>query len=82
MSTEKNLGEQPISKIMVANGLKPHDLVFHSDEPITHKMVTRAMKGRRLTPHVQLKVLSALNKAVGKDYSLKDLFTYRNKIKF
>ena len=73
---EKNLGEQPISRIMAASGLKPHDLVAHSDEQLTHKMVTRAMKGRRLTPHVQSKVLSALNNVVGKDYSLKDLFIY------
>ena len=74
--TENNLGEQTISRIMVASGLKPHDLVAHSDEQITHKIVTRALKGRRLTPHVQLKVLNALNKVLGKNYSLKDLFTY------
>ena len=73
---DKNLGEQPISKIMAEKGLKPHDLVAHSDEQLTHKMVTRAIKGRRLTPHVQSKVRNALNNAVGKDYSLKDLFTY------
>ncbi|MFC1576347.1 hypothetical protein ACFL3J_01605 [Candidatus Omnitrophota bacterium] len=75
-SIERNLGEQPIAKIMVASGLKPHDLVTHSDEQLTHKMVTRAMKGRRLTPHAQLKVRNALNNAIGKNYSLKDLFTY------
>jgi len=73
---EKNLGEQPILRIMAASGLKPHDLVARSDEQITHKMVARAMKGRRLTPRVQLKVRRALNNTVGKDYSLKDLFTY------
>ncbi len=73
---ERNLGEQPISRIIVASGLKSHDLVAHSDERLTHKMVTRAMKGRRLTPHVQSKVLKALNNVTGKNYSLKDLFTY------
>ncbi|MFC1576739.1 hypothetical protein ACFL3N_00175 [Candidatus Omnitrophota bacterium] len=73
---EKNLGEQPISKIMAASGLKPHDLVAHSDEQLTHKMVARARKGRRLTAHVQSKVRNALNNAAGKNYSLKDLFTY------
>ena len=73
---EKNLGEQPISKIMVERGLKSHDLVAHSDEQLTHKMVTRAMKGRRLTSHAQSKVRNALNNVIGKDYSLKDLFTY------
>ena len=74
--TEKNLGEQPISRIMAASGLKPHDIVVHSDKQLTHKMVSRAMKGRRLTPHAQSKVCSALNNAAKKDYSLKDLFTY------
>lgn len=73
---KKNLGEQPISRIMVASGLKPHDLVVHSDEQLTHKMVTRAMKGKRLTPHVRLKVRNALNNVIEKDYSLEDLFTY------
>ena len=73
---EKNLSEQPISKIMVENELKPSDLVAHSDEQITHKMVTRVMKGRRLTPHVKLKVRNALNNVLKKDYLLKDLFSY------
>jgi hypothetical protein len=73
---DKNRDEQAISRIMVASGLKPHDIVAHSDEQITHKMITRAMKGKRLTLHVQLKVLNALNKTVGKNYSLKDLFPY------
>jgi len=74
--TERNLGEQPISRIMAASGLKPHNLVVHSDGQLTHKMVSRAMKGRRLTPHAQSKVRNALNNAAKKDYSLKDLFTY------
>ena len=73
---EKNLGEQPISSIMAVSKLKPHDLVAHSDEQLTHKMVARAMKGRRLTPRAKSKVLNALNNAVGKNYTLKDLFTY------
>jgi hypothetical protein len=76
IDADKNLGEQPISRIMAASKLKPHDLVAHSDEQLTHKMVARAIKGRRLTPHAQSKVRNALNKVVGKDYSLKDLFTY------
>ena len=61
---------------MTASSLKPHDLVVHSDDQLTHKMVARAMKGRRLTPRAQSKVMNALNNAAGKDYSLKDLFTY------
>jgi len=73
---ERDLGEQPISRIMKASGLRPHDLVAHSDEQLSHKMVSRAMKGRRLTPHVQLKVLRALNNVLKKNYLPKDLFTY------
>ncbi len=73
---EKDLDEQPISRIMVTSGLKPHDLVAHSDEQLTHKMVIRAMKGRRLTSYAQRKVQNALNNVAQENYSLKDLFTY------
>lgn len=71
-----DLGEQPLAGIMSAHGLKPNDLVSNSKEQITHKMVARAVKGRRLTPHVQRKILTALNAATGKTFSLKDLFNY------
>ncbi len=73
---ERNLGEQPLARIMDANGLVPRDLVTASTEQITHKMVARARKGRRLTPNVQNKILTALNKASGKRYTLDDIFTY------
>lgn len=73
---ERNLGEQPIAKIMAEHGLKSQQLVSVSTEQITHKMVSRACKGRKLTRHVQFKVLNALNKATGKTYSLKELFNY------
>jgi hypothetical protein len=73
---ENDLGEQPIAGIMLEHGLKPNDLVSNSTEQITHKMVSRAVKGRRLTPKIQQKILNALNKAVGKQYGLKDIFTY------
>ena len=71
-----DLGEQPITKIMSELGLKPNDLVSNSTEQITHKMVARATKGRRLNPNIQRKILNALNKATGKQYELKDLFNY------
>ena len=73
---ERNLGEQPIAGIMDELGLKAHDLVDVSTEHITHKMVARARKGRRLTPNVQAKVRNALNRHAEKNYSLKDLFSY------
>lgn len=73
---EREFGEQPLAKVLAAYGLTPHDLVSNSSEQLTHKMVARAVKGRRLTPHVQSKILSALNRASGKIHLLKDIFTY------
>jgi len=73
---ERDLGEQPIAKIMALHGLKAHDLVAASTEQITHKMIGRAVKGRRLTPNVKFKIANALNKAAKTEYSPKDLFTY------
>jgi hypothetical protein len=50
--------------------------VAASTEQITHKMVQRGSKGRRLTKNVQGKLLRALNTASGNTYAIKDLFTY------
>ncbi len=72
----RDLGEQPIGRLMVLHGLKANDLVRSSTEHITHKMVSRAVKGRRLTPHVQGKILKALNAAAQKKYTLKEVFNY------
>ena len=76
MEIERNLGEQPIAQIMAEAGLKAQDLVARSTEHITHKMLSRACKGRRLTTHVQVKIRNAMDRATGKEYSLKELFTY------
>jgi len=73
---KRDLGEQPMAKIMAEHGLKPNDLVSSSTEQITHKMVSRAVKGRRLNLKIQYRILNALNKASGKQYVLKDLFDY------
>ena len=73
---ERNLGEQPIAGILHALELKAHDLVAASTDQITHKMVARACKGRRLTPNVKSKITSALNACTGKTFALKDLFNY------
>lgn len=73
---ENDLGVQPIAGFMTEHGLKPNDLVRNSTEQLTHKMVSRAVKGRRLTLSIQHKIINALNKAAGKEYDLKDLFNY------
>lgn len=74
---KKEFGEQPLSAIMAELALKPHALVAASTEQLTHKMVSRAMKGRRLTPNAKMKVLKALNKVSGKQYLPKHLFNYK-----
>ena len=73
---ERNLGEQPIARLLASLGLRTHDLVAASSEQITHKMVQRACKGRRLTPHVRNKILNALNARTEGSYGLADLFDY------
>jgi len=73
---ERNLGPQPLAALMEQHGLVPHDLVVASPEQITHKMVTRGLKGRRLTPRVQRKLLAALRAATGQAHVLGDLFNY------
>lgn len=73
---KRDLGEQAIAKIMAEHGFKSHDLVINSTEQITHKMVARAAKGRRLNLKIQYRLLNALNKAAGKQYTLKDIFNY------
>jgi hypothetical protein len=73
---EKDLGPQPIAAILAARNLKPHDLVAASTQQLTHKMVSRACKGRRLTFNTKTKILSALNLASGQNYSLRNLFNY------
>jgi hypothetical protein len=73
---ERDMGEQPIARVMAEHGLKAHDLVAASTEQITHKMVARACKGRRLTRNVQNKIRNALNRSSGRDWSVEQLFTY------
>jgi hypothetical protein len=69
-------GPQPIAELMQSLKLKPHDLVAASTDQLTHKMVARAMKGRRLTNNTKGIVQRALNKATGNSYKLVQLFNY------
>lgn len=73
---ERDLGPQPVATIMTELGLKSNDLVSASTEQITHKMVARACKGRRLTRNVQQKIQRALNRAASREYPLSELFNY------
>ena len=74
--TVRDLGEQPLAQHMAERELKPKNLVSASDEQLTHKAVTRALKGRRLTARAMAKVLRAWNKASGCEHVRADLFNY------
>ena len=72
----REMGEQPLARILLLRGLKGHDLVAASARPITHKLVARAASGRRLTIHSKQLVLEALNRATGETFHVADLFDY------
>jgi len=72
-----DLGPQPLDDIITKLNLTNTDLVKVSTEQLSHKMVLKGRKGRRLTRNIQEKILRALNAAVGEEkYGLKDLFNY------
>ena len=74
---EKNLGPQPIADLMAKHNLKSHDLVaVLPAQQLTHKMVTRACKGRKLTGNSKFKIQSALNLAAKTSYKVNELFNY------
>ncbi len=72
----RNLGEQPLARLMIERGLRPTDLVAASTEQLTHRMVTRAMKGRRLTANTMGKVHRAWNHAAESEHERRELFDY------
>ena len=80
---ERNMGVQPLDGIMTEHELTNHALVAASTEPMTHKAVQRARKGRRLTKHMKQRMADALNllmkqqgKEIERPWGVKDLFTY------
>jgi hypothetical protein len=80
---ERNMGVQPLDGIMTEHELGNHALVAASTEPMTHKAVQRARKGRRLTKHMKQRMADALNLLIKQKgveieraWVVKDLFTY------
>ncbi len=77
MTAQKDLGLQPLDAIMTGRRLSNSDLVSVSTRQLTHKMVQKGRKGRRLTPHIQMKILQALNAAiVDRKFKIEELFNY------
>lgn len=82
MSEENNMnvGVQPLDAIMTEKEINNHDLVAAAAPGfITHKQVQKARKGRRLTRHMQEKILEALNAYVSEEYEFEQIFNYRGK---
>lgn len=80
---ERNFGPQPLDAILTENELDNHAIVQASSEPMTHKAVQRARKGRRLTTHMQMRIATALNRALTakgtppeSEWTRKTLFNY------
>ena len=72
-----DLGVQPLDALMIKYGLSNHALVAASTEQLSHKVVQRARKGRRLTIRAKAKVLSALHSALPEQkFAHRDLFNY------
>ena len=76
-----NVGTQPLDAIMEEKNIKNHDLVAIAPSGfINHKQVQKARKGRRLTMHMQQKILDTLNiYSAPESYEWEQLFTYRGK---
>jgi len=84
---ERDLGLQPLDKMMNEWGIDNHQLVEVSTEQLTHKQVQKARKGRRLTLKMMQKVTRAFNVAIWAqlsdeqkeayyEYMHRDLFNY------
>ena len=74
--TERNLGPQPLIQLMEKHALKAQSLVAASPTQLTHKMVSRACKGRRLTKNTKGKVRAALQAAIGEEIPMNAIFNY------
>ena len=84
---ERDLGIQPLDRMMDEWGMGNHDMVEVSTEQLTHKQVQKARKGRRLTLKMMQKVTRAFNvtiwhrlndeqKEAYYEYMHRDLFGY------
>lgn len=81
---DRNMGAQPLDALMTDHAMSNHELLAASPEPMTHKAVQRARKGRRLTRHMQRRMIEAFNRALqargGTElppFNLEQLFNYR-----
>lgn len=71
------MGIQPFDALMEQLSLKNSDLVEHSTEQLTFKMIAKGRKGRRLSLNIRMKILNALNQSQTQTiFTLENLFNY------
>ena len=75
---EMECGVQPLDALLDELGLNNHAVVAASCEHLTHKVVQKGRKGRRLTRHSALKILRAVEQAAptAPPRTIRDLFNY------
>lgn len=75
------MGPQPLDALMSRLAIDNHALVAASTDHLTHKMVAKGRRGRRLTLNVQDKICRALNSVLNQrsqePVAARQLFTYR-----
>ncbi len=77
MEEKNDFGVQPLDGVITRLGLSNSGLVQASIEQLTHKMVQKGRKGRRLTQNAKLKILRALQAAKPDEkFTLRLLFNY------
>lgn len=71
------LGVQPLDALMTKHEITNHALVAASKEQLSHKVVQKGRKGRRLTSKAKAKILNALHVALPEQkFAYRDLFNY------
>lgn len=76
---ERELGPQPLDGLMTRLEVSNADLARASTEQLSFKAIQKARKGRRLTLHLQKKILTAFSALrPERVWTRQDLFNYTN----
>ena len=78
---DMDAGVQPLDTLMTALGVTNHDLVEAAGvNALTHKMVAKGRRGRKLTLRTQEKIVAALRiRLDGRMVSREECFSYRGR---
>lgn len=78
---DMDAGTQPLDALMMQLGISNHDVVAAADpNTLTHKVVAKGRRGRRLTLRAQDRIVAALNAtAEGRAYRRDECFNYRGR---